>query len=116
MNSFFGLGPSVHLDCLVPIAGMHRKGIKLYTQETGLNPLEIKLWQDDGAVLKWAESPGGRSRITTELKNIKASAAARLVEKVISTPEGAVGLLRGLQDAVKKDATLRAQLEALVHE
>lgn len=95
---------------------MRAKGIKLYTQDSGLNSLEIRLWQDDGAVLRWAKSPGGRSRITTELKNIKASAAARLVEKVISTPEGAVGLLRGLQDAIKKDATLRAQLEALVHD
>lgn len=95
---------------------MRAKGIKLYRPWNGLNAAESRLWQDDETVLKWAESTSGRSRITTELKNLRASAATRLVEKIVSTSEGTSGLLRGLKDAIQSDATLRSRLEALIHE
>ncbi|GMH43409.1 hypothetical protein BSKO_11331 [Bryopsis sp. KO-2023] len=97
-----------------PLSDMEARGIKLYSDKSGLNGIESKLWQDDGIVLRWAESPAGRARIAMELKSIRSMAAARLVEQVVSTPEGKMGLIRGLEEAIKNDSTLRAQLGALI--
>ncbi|GMH41373.1 hypothetical protein BSKO_12521 [Bryopsis sp. KO-2023] len=49
---------------------MEAKGIKLYSDKSGLNGIESKLWQDDGIVLRWGNSPVGRARFTMELKSI----------------------------------------------
>ena len=72
--------------------------------------------REDISFLSWAEGSNGRSLIASELKALRARAAARTVSQVLATPEGKEGLLRSLQVAAKRDASWMLQLRMMLNE
>ncbi|KFM26391.1 Acetyl-CoA carboxylase [Auxenochlorella protothecoides] len=72
------------------------------------------LWRDDARFLAWAEAEAGASRIAMELKALRTGVAMRSVEELCQTPEGTLGLVRGLDDAIKSNPALLLQLRSLL--
>jgi acetyl-CoA carboxylase/biotin carboxylase 1 len=73
-----------------------------------------EMMREDKAFLAWAESASGRAQIAMELKAMRSQNANRLVQKMLETPEGKEGLLKGLQHVLKTDTALSMQLRALL--
>ncbi|KAG2485379.1 hypothetical protein HYH03_015868 [Edaphochlamys debaryana] len=70
--------------------------------------------QRDRAFLVWAESAAGRAAIAGELRALRCRSAAELVAGVLGSVEGQEGLLRALQEAMGRDASLGLQLRMLL--
>lgn len=66
------------------------------------------------AFLEWVEGNAGAARIAMELKALRSAASAAAVQGLVETAEGKEGLVRGLQEALCHDPSLRLQLGALL--
>eukprot|EP00200_Dunaliella_tertiolecta_P012627 CAMPEP_0202373002 /NCGR_PEP_ID=MMETSP1127-20130417/4091_1 /ASSEMBLY_ACC=CAM_ASM_000462 /TAXON_ID=3047 /ORGANISM="Dunaliella tertiolecta, Strain CCMP1320" /LENGTH=2753 /DNA_ID=CAMNT_0048969731 /DNA_START=204 /DNA_END=8465 /DNA_ORIENTATION=+ len=72
------------------------------------------LMQADQCFLDWAESAGGRAAMASQLRTLKARAAAAVVSQVLLTADGRDGLLAALGDSLANDPSLCAQLRMLL--